>query len=405
MNLLSVRQIKVKDICNGIGYWIIKVKVVRIWAGHDPNNLGQVLSIEMVLMDSEVGVVHSLLFIPFRGNKIQGTIPKDIFPSRSFDIKKGGFYKIGRAVVVNNDIVQETTRHPFRLVFLGNTFVKHWEPRGFTSIGLIKPFTAAQIRTYDNDLQHYIDTVGLCTSISSERAHVIDGRVVKMVLLELTDQTGRLECVLYDHYVDQIHDFFRSNGISNPVVVQFAKMMPFNPALFGAMLYFSHFKGYYYRYNVKVELFDGVHSTNVLLNDYHVLDVLNYLTTKPSRSDESIDAFQCMIGQKFLFIVKKSCCHQATHDECFKAIRFCADPEILRIFDEGDLYSLSIWNKVVITTGLKKFAPSDDSFFFSDKTFDTTYSFFRYVFQRSRDCESSSSSVTVPREISTTLDI
>ncbi|KAJ1408067.1 Nucleic acid-binding, OB-fold [Sesbania bispinosa] len=101
MDFLSVRQIKFKDICNDIGYWIIKVKVVRLWAEHDSNNLGEVLSIEMVLMDSQ-------------GNKIQGTIPKEVFPSRSFDIKKGGFYKIGRAVVVKNDVVQESTGHPFR---------------------------------------------------------------------------------------------------------------------------------------------------------------------------------------------------------------------------------------------------------------------------------------------------
>ncbi|KAJ1382101.1 Nucleic acid-binding, OB-fold, partial [Sesbania bispinosa] len=221
MDIQSIKQIKVKDICVSIGYWIIKVKVVQLWSEHDANNLGDVLSIEMVLMDSE-------------GCTIQGSIPKDVLKSRLFDISKGGFYKIGRVVVIKNDGVQKETDHPNKLVFWTKSFVKRWEPQGLTSIGMINPFSAAQIRTYDNDLEHFIDIVGLCTSISSERAHLIDGKVVKMVLLELTDETGRIECVLYYQYVDLIHEFFRTNGISTPiVVVQFTRMMPFKPALFG----------------------------------------------------------------------------------------------------------------------------------------------------------------------------
>ncbi|KAJ1398870.1 hypothetical protein SESBI_30774 [Sesbania bispinosa] len=55
-----------------------------------------------------------------------------------------------------------------------------------------------------------------------------------MMLLELTDHTGQIECVLYDEYVDQLHDYLKSNSIQTQVVVfQFAGMMPFEPALFG----------------------------------------------------------------------------------------------------------------------------------------------------------------------------
>ncbi|KAJ1382100.1 G-D-S-L family lipolytic protein, partial [Sesbania bispinosa] len=91
----------------------------------------------------------------------------------------------------------------------------------------------------------------------------------------------------------------------------------------------------------------------------------------------------------------QSCSHPTTHDECFKAMRFCVDPEILRIYAEGDLYSLLIWKKATITTALKDFAASDDSFFESDNIFRTTSSLFRYVFNNSRDCEASSSGATV----------
>ncbi|KAJ1439595.1 Nucleic acid-binding, OB-fold [Sesbania bispinosa] len=215
------REIKVQDIANGIGYWFIKVKVLRMWPQLDSSRDYEMLSLELVLMDSE-------------GTKIQGTIPVDVFNSTDFDIAEEGYYKIGRVQVVNNDGQQRATAHPFRLFFSHRSLVRPWQPRSFSNSYGLTPLAVAQIRTYKNELEQFVDIVGLCISISSERVDFLDGRVVNMVLLEITDETGSLECVLYDQYVDQIHGHIKINGMRRTVVVvQFTKMVPFDATLFG----------------------------------------------------------------------------------------------------------------------------------------------------------------------------
>ncbi|KAJ1381661.1 Nucleic acid-binding, OB-fold [Sesbania bispinosa] len=438
------REIKVKDISNEIGYWIIKVKVARIWPRLDSIIDYKMLSLEMVLIDS-------------KGTKIQGSIPIEVFNLKYFDIAEEGFYKIGRVIVVDNDGMQRETPHPFRLVFTHKSFMKEWQPRSFTSSGLTT-FTAGQIKTYVNDLEHFI-----------ERVHILDGRVVNMVLLELTDHTGRIECILYDQYVDQLHEHIKSNGMrSTLVVIQFAKMVPFDAALFGYYIIevipnltkflfnppitevfeaydwldlFAPLRyvrrgrtdakvldtflirfcrksipqlcfeakvrmfvvlatmmgvvgndqwwklysdclakgnqkyplGYSYndknslpRYNLKAQVFDGAHSLNLLLNDHHLMKLLVKLTTQAPTSSNLDEAFQCIIGRKFLFIIEKGCHHQISHDDWLKAKNLCADPEILRVFVDRDHYSLDLMAKAKIVATLKRFTPIDDSFLISN---------------------------------------
>ncbi|KAJ1388937.1 Nucleic acid-binding, OB-fold [Sesbania bispinosa] len=214
----STREIKVKDITDEIDNWVIKVRVLRSWPIFDSIELDDMTTLEVVLIDSE---------------KIQGSIAVEVVCARCFNLNEGEYYEIGCVVVVENDGLERMTDHPFKLVFWSGSIVEPWEPAPFSAYGL-NPFTASGITTYRNDYNHLVDIVALCTSISSERLHIIDNRVVKMILLELTDHTGQIECVVYDDYVDQVHDHLKSNGIQTQVVVlHMVRMMPFEPALFG----------------------------------------------------------------------------------------------------------------------------------------------------------------------------
>ncbi|KAJ1442190.1 Nucleic acid-binding, OB-fold [Sesbania bispinosa] len=213
----STREIKVKDISSEIDNWVIKVKVLLSWPNFDSTNTDDMLSLEVVLIDSE-------------GTKIHGSIAIEVLCATSFNLNEGGYYEIGRVEVVENDGLQRITDHPFRLVFWNKSFVKPWEPAPFSSFGL-SPFTASEITTYKNELNQLIDTIALCTSISLERFHVIDNRVVKMILLELTDHAGQIECVLYDEYVDQLHDYLKSNGTSVVQVIPTVTKLVFNPPI------------------------------------------------------------------------------------------------------------------------------------------------------------------------------
>ncbi|KAK2377056.1 replication factor A protein [Trifolium repens] len=47
--------------------------------------------------------------------------------------------------------------------------------------------------------------IGLMTGISAEREYVRDGKITKMVVIELTDSSGKCECALFGDYVDDLN--------------------------------------------------------------------------------------------------------------------------------------------------------------------------------------------------------
>ncbi|KAJ1428294.1 Nucleic acid-binding, OB-fold [Sesbania bispinosa] len=261
----STREIKVKDISDEIDNWVIKVRVHRSWPTFDTTDIDDMIGLELVLIDSE-------------GTRIQGSTAIEVVCAKCFNLNEGDYYEIGRVEVVENDELDRVTDHPFKLVFWNGSIVEPWKPG---------PFSA-------------YDTVALCTSISSERFHVIDNRVVKMILLELTDHTGQIECVLYDEYVGQLHDYLKSNGVQTQVVVfHMVRMMPFEPALFGTSvvqviptvtkLVFNpaivEVFNLYDWYNVKADVFDGVELRAFYLDDHHVI---NYLTKSPAQTKNAM---------------------------------------------------------------------------------------------------------------------
>ncbi|KAJ1377588.1 hypothetical protein SESBI_48729 [Sesbania bispinosa] len=381
------REIKVGDIANGIGYWFIK------------------------------------------GEKIQGTIPVDVFNSTNFGIAEEGYYKIGRVQVVNNDGQERATAHPFRLLFSQRSLVKPWQPKSFSSSFGLTPFTVAQIRTYKNELEQFVDIVGLCTSISSERVHFLDGRIVNVVLLEITDET---------------------NGMRRTVVVlQFTKMVPFHPASFGNCVIQIIPNVTRLLFNPPIdEVFEEydrllTHGIDLISPLWYVLidrvdvDMVDDFLFSFRRKEVRELLFQAKAGRyivlatlgsiigndqwwelysecqkrgfrghplgysyddkKFLprynlkaqvfdghhrlnlllsdhnvmkvlvKYAKQGCGHTLTDNDWLRVRNVCGDPEILRVFVDRDYYSLDIMTKAKIHTTLRKYVPLDDSFLTLDR--------------------------------------
>ncbi|XP_057425824.1 uncharacterized protein LOC130719208 [Lotus japonicus] len=70
--------------------------------------------------------------------------------------------------------------------------------------------------------------IGLLTATSEERTYVKDDIVTKMMLLEISDDKGKLECALFGEYVQIVLDYLSSNPLEKPVVVlQLAKLKSF----------------------------------------------------------------------------------------------------------------------------------------------------------------------------------
>ncbi|XP_045794777.1 uncharacterized protein LOC123889473 isoform X2 [Trifolium pratense] len=88
--------------------------------------------------------------------------------------------------------------------------------------------TIAEIRALPAEYDHLVDVVGLLTGVSREREYLRDSRVTKMIVIELTDHTGKCECALFGDYVGQFLEMVGKKTDYMPVViVQFAKVKLF----------------------------------------------------------------------------------------------------------------------------------------------------------------------------------
>ncbi|KAJ1421937.1 Nucleic acid-binding, OB-fold [Sesbania bispinosa] len=304
----STREIKVKDITDEIDNWVIKVRVLRSWPIFDSIELDDMITLEVVLIDSE-------------GSKIQGSIAVEVVCARCFNLNEGEYYEIGCVVVVENDGLERMTDHPFKLVFWSGSIVEPWEPAPFSAYGL-----------------SVVQVVPNATKLVFNPPIVEVGCYVILATITAIDGND-----------DWRHLYTNAKPKANerskfPVSHLHDCLIP--------------------RYNVKANVFDGVESRGFYLDDHHVID---YLTKSSSQSIGVDDPFECMVGTQFLFIVKKTCDHKVDQDGCFKTLSFCGDPEILRIFSERDCYLLDSWAKIAMLTSLKKTCPIEDSFLKSNR--------------------------------------
>ncbi|KAJ1390325.1 Nucleic acid-binding, OB-fold [Sesbania bispinosa] len=277
------REIKVQDIENGIGYWFIRVKVLRMWPQLDSSRDYAMLSLELVLMDSE-------------GTKIQGTVPVDVFNSTGFDIAKEGYYKIGRVQVVNNDGQERATAHPFRLLFSQRSLVKPWQPRSFSDSYGLTPFTVAQIRTYKNELEHFVEQWYEAYSFVLQFTKMVPfdpasfGDCVIQIILNVTR-------LLFNPPIDEVFEEYDRLLSWNRFDFTIEAGRYIVLATLGSIVgndqwwelysecrkrgYRGHPLGYSYndkkllpRYNLKAQVFDGHQRLNLLLSDHNVMKVL-----------------------------------------------------------------------------------------------------------------------------------
>ncbi|KAJ1385243.1 Nucleic acid-binding, OB-fold, partial [Sesbania bispinosa] len=202
MSAMSAIFFPVKDISPNMPPWWTTVHLLRLWTLPNDQDHSRVVCVQMVFIDSE-------------GSKIEGSISQDVVRMKRLVLAEGHKYDLQRAVVVPNEGQVRTTRHPFKLVF-----------DMYSSIVLVERFP---LITYGLS-----NMVGLMTSISCERNYIKLDKHVKAVFLELTNPTGKTECVLYDNHVDDILHFLRHHGSVTPIiVVQFARIASSGVVAFG----------------------------------------------------------------------------------------------------------------------------------------------------------------------------
>ncbi|PNX85493.1 replication factor A protein, partial [Trifolium pratense] len=192
----------------------IKVRVLRIWKTSSFLNPSDVNSIEMVLVDE-------------KGGKIHASVRKQFLYMFESKIEEGQVYQMSYFSVVPQTGFYRTTLHPYKLLFQIKTKVVAVKSSDISHHGLTLT-SLAEVCSHVHDYEFLVDVMGLLSGISAEREYVRDGNVTKMVVIELTDASGKCECALFGDYVDELNKKLgKTSGGLPVVVIQFAKVKIF----------------------------------------------------------------------------------------------------------------------------------------------------------------------------------
>lgn len=199
------------DVVLGRDDWRFVVRVIRLW------EVPLFSTIEMVLIDEN-------------GVKIHATIRKQLVYLFKHKLIEGKVYKLSNFTVLLNSGAYRTTTHTYKLMFQMNTKVEEshdHESSLIPNYGLTLT-NISQITSRTQDYEYLVDVIGLITGISAEREFVRDGKLTKILVIELTDQSGKCECTLFGNYVDELQKLMGKVVDGSPVVViQFAKVKIF----------------------------------------------------------------------------------------------------------------------------------------------------------------------------------
>nr|XP_025678667.1 uncharacterized protein LOC112778577 [Arachis hypogaea] len=191
--------------------WRLKVRVLRTWIVPSFENHDVANSMKIVLIDED-------------SNKIQATVKKQLINRFKENIIEGQTYRMSYFSVVPNQGNHRVAEHEFKLVFLNRTTVI---PISDDAI----PKTCFSFCPFDEllkmteDYVYLVDVIGLLTSVGEEKEYVKDGKVMKMIVLELSSKELTIRCALFGEYVDEVHRFLGSGYMEHSVVViQLAKV-------------------------------------------------------------------------------------------------------------------------------------------------------------------------------------
>ncbi|KAJ1390047.1 Nucleic acid-binding, OB-fold [Sesbania bispinosa] len=212
-----------KDVTLSSEGWTIKACVNRMWGVSDYVSPFGIASVELVLIDS------------------QATIPKEYIKAIQKNIVEEGVYYFKNMVVLPNKGTYKPTQHMYKLLFQHRSQVMEGERDFISTLGII-PMSNWQIVNYKAYFDNLVDFVGVVTAVSLERDYVHGGAVKKYICLEITDHTGKVECMLFEEYVSCVKEFIRCFGRTKPIVaVQYARVVPAAGPVFGELLIQNHF--------------------------------------------------------------------------------------------------------------------------------------------------------------------
>ncbi|WJX89952.1 hypothetical protein P8452_71903 [Trifolium repens] len=199
--------------------WRIKVRVISLWTVNSVFRANQVNSLEMVFIDEKVLVINVLCYAT--------SVRRQLIYLFLSKIVEGNMYKMSHFIVVPADDRYRTTFYPYKLMFMMKTKVRNCPNHTIDRYGL-SATNITQICSFGADYCYLIDVIGVVTGITIEREYIRDAKMTRMIILELTDHSGKVECVLFGEYVSLFQELIAENNGKLPVIViQFGKVKLF----------------------------------------------------------------------------------------------------------------------------------------------------------------------------------
>ncbi|KAJ1393902.1 hypothetical protein SESBI_34579 [Sesbania bispinosa] len=172
--------------------WRLKVRVVRVWEMYPIDEPSRTFSVEM-------------------GERIQASIRKPMMKKFAGSIIEGEAYKMLFFGIVRNPGSYRATKHECKLIFHPKTKISRRESSIISLHGL-NLFNSEDIMTTNGQSDYLVDVIGVLTAISTEKRSFRDGRMTRVMQLELTDQKGKVHCAMFGSYMDKVGDLLNGMG-------------------------------------------------------------------------------------------------------------------------------------------------------------------------------------------------
>ncbi|KAK2396510.1 replication factor A protein [Trifolium repens] len=191
-------------------YWILRVRVARIWtvpnmvAENVPNNI-------------------EIVFIDQRGDKISATASRYLMDKFKFLLKEGCIYFISNFKLTPNIGSYRATTFPHKIIVTNNTDV--WLDHCFIFPTNIFTFTPPpQIFGDDYNTDVLADVIGVLTAVGVEITNGSNTNRSRKVHIELDSYGFRFRCTLFGQYVDQLHSFLSTGNFNVVVAIMCTKV-------------------------------------------------------------------------------------------------------------------------------------------------------------------------------------
>lgn len=342
----------------------LKIGIVRLWETHSYDGDKQIItSLEMVLADQE-------------GCRIQASVPEELVHLFRMRLFTGGVYIISSFRVVRNLGSYRVTNHGYRLIFKLETVIR-------VIVGALSRMNdlcfvdSSVICRHQSDCDFLADVIGVLIAMSEPMEYNVEGKISKLMLLELLDTRLSVCGIPADASIASIGPKMREYGEADfllfypkKTIVELDSIIEDGKFVISACLTgFIDGEDWWFpslschevekdastligdngnadyefhlisRFRAKFTVFDGTSEAVFVLFDDDLSGLIEercahlLKNMKGKHSKVCPPQFQSLFGRNLLFLVEKESTSNPTLDCCYRVVKVCDNPLIIDLFN------------------------------------------------------------------------